>query len=137
MAQAGKSQTVTSYLGTLAEERRERGEVIHRLVKKHFPKATCDYSYLMPTYHLCEHFFAWKSQKNYLSVYTCSAERISAFTKKHPEIPHGAGCINSRDRDPFPLRNLASAFKNALAPSPTILKRELLTRLSLKQDRKQ
>jgi len=124
MAQAEKSQTVTSYLATLLAGRRERGEAIHRLVRKLSPKATCDFSYRMPTYHVGGQFFAWKSQKNYLSVYTCSAERIAAFMKKHPEIPHGAGCINFRDRDPFPVHDLATVIKNALAPSPTILKRE-------------
>ena len=128
MAQAEKSKTVTDYLATLPEERRERGEAIHRLVKNLFPKATCDFSYRMPTYHVGEQFFAWKSQKNYLSVYTCSAERIAAFTKKYPEIPHGTGCINFRDRDPFPLRDLTTVITNALAPSSLILKLEHLSR---------
>jgi uncharacterized protein YdhG (YjbR/CyaY superfamily) len=90
-------------------------------VKNLFPKATCDFSYRMPTYHVGEHFFAWKSQKAYLSIYTCSAERIASFTKKHPNIPCGVGCINFRDRDPFPLRDLSSVIKNALAPSAMIL----------------
>ena len=56
--------------------------------------------------------------------------------KKHPKIPHGAGCINFRDRDPFPLPDITTMIKSALAPSPTILKHELLTRLSSEQDRK-
>jgi hypothetical protein len=102
MAQAGKNQTVKGYMATLPERRRERGEAIHRFVKKLFPKATCEFGDRMPTYHVGEHFFAWKSQKNYLSVYTCSAERIASSMKKHPEIPHDAGCINFRDRDSFP-----------------------------------
>jgi uncharacterized protein YdhG (YjbR/CyaY superfamily) len=127
MAPAGKSQTVTDYLATLPEWRRERGEAIHRMVKELFPKATCDFSYRMPTYHVGEDFFAWKSRKAYLSIYTCSAERIASFTKKHPNIPCGVGCINFRDRDPFPLRDLSSVIKNALAPSSAILKREPLT----------
>lgn len=33
-----------------------------------FLKAASDFSYQMPTYHLGEQFFAWKSQKSYLSV---------------------------------------------------------------------
>lgn len=126
MAQAGKTQTVADYLAALPEERRERGEAIHRLVRKLFPKAVCDFSYRMPTYHVGEQFFAWKSQKNYLSVYTCSAERIAAFSKKHPDIPSGVGCLNFRNRDPFPLRDLTTLVMNALSPSSTILKREQL-----------
>jgi len=128
--------SITSYLAVLPESRRERGEAIHWLVIKLFPKAECHFGYRVPTYRIGEQFLAWKNQKNYLSVYTCSTERISAFTKKHPEIPHGAGCINFRDRDAFPLRDFATVIKNALSPSSTILKRELLPRLSPKQDRK-
>ncbi|OQW31290.1 MAG: hypothetical protein A4E19_20180 [Nitrospira sp. SG-bin1] len=116
MAQLKERHISTGYLAMLPRDRRERGEAIDRLVKKLFPKTTCDFSYRMPTYHVGEHFFAWKSQKNYLSVYTCSSERIAAFMKKHPEIRHGAGCINFRDRDPFPLHDLATAIANALAP---------------------
>jgi uncharacterized protein YdhG (YjbR/CyaY superfamily) len=128
MEQAGKSQAVMDYIATLPQGRRKRSETIHRLTSKLFPNATCDFSYQMPTYHVGEQFFAWKSQKYSLSVYTCSAERIAAFMKKHPEIPHGVGCINFGDHDPFPPHDLATVIKNALAPSPAILKREQLAR---------
>lgn len=98
-----QKDTVMNHLAGLPESRRERGKAIHRLVKKLFPKTTCDFSYRMPTYHVGENFFAWKSQKAYLSIYTCSAERIASFTKKHPDVPSGTGCIYFRDRNPFPL----------------------------------
>jgi len=56
MAQESKSQAVTDYLVTLPEGRWERGEAIHLLVKKLYPKATYDFSYRMPTYHVGEQF---------------------------------------------------------------------------------
>lgn len=116
------------YIATLPQERRKRSKAIHRLARKLFPNAACDFSYQMPTYHVDGQFFAWKSQTHSLSVYTCSAERIAAFMKKHPEIPHGVGCINFRDHDPFPPHDLATVIQNALAPSQAILKREKLAR---------
>ena len=128
MEQAGKSQTVMDYIATLPEARRKRSKMLHRLTRKLFPNATCDFRYQMPTYHVGLEFFAWKSQQHSLSVYTCSAERIAAFMKKHPEVPHGVGCINFRDHDPFPPQDLATVIQNALAPSLAILKREKLAR---------
>jgi uncharacterized protein YdhG (YjbR/CyaY superfamily) len=124
MTSSRTTGAIDHYIAKLPEPRRARGEAVHRLVMKLFPKALSDFGYTMPTYYVGEHFFAWGNKKNYLSVYTCSAVRIAAFTAKHPNVPSGVGCVNFRDRDPFPLRDLTGLIRNALAPSSTILKRE-------------
>lgn len=63
-----QKHTITSYLGALPKPSHQRGEVIHRLTLKLFPKPECDFGYRMPTYHVGEQFFAWENKKSYLSA---------------------------------------------------------------------
>jgi uncharacterized protein YdhG (YjbR/CyaY superfamily) len=119
---------IDAYLAQLAPARRGRGEALHRLVLKHFPDAVASLQYGMPHYRVGDAFFAWGSQKSYLSVYTCSVDRLLRFRSRHPEVKGGKGCLNFRDADAFPVADLALVVRDALAPTADIRARELAAR---------
>lgn len=118
---------IDEYIGTLPPPRQRRARALHRLIRRLFPQAQVSLRYRMPTYDLDGHFLAWGNKKNYLSLYTCSAERIAGFRAANPEIPTGVGCLNFRDKDDFPLKDLERVIRNALAPGAALLKRERTT----------
>ena len=70
--------------------------------------------YKMPTYEYQEGWVAIANQKQYISIYTCSAEHIAEFKKKHPEIKTGKGCVNLRDGNEIPLVDLETVIRNAM-----------------------
>jgi hypothetical protein len=128
------TKLIDDYIAKLPEARAERGRLLHALVLKLFPDAVVSLDYRMPTYRMGEHFFAWASQKQYLSVYTCSSERITAFKKRRPEVKSGVGCLNFRDKDAFVAAELRAVVNDALKPSRALLEREraALARAKLK-----
>lgn len=116
--------TIEDYIAQLPASRRERGEAVHALVRRLFPAATASLRYRMPTYDLDGNFLAWSNKKACLSLYTCSAERIRSFRNRHPAHRCGVGCIHFRDQDPFPLSDIETVVRNALAPGRAIQARE-------------
>lgn len=131
------SKLIDDYIARLPEARSARGRVLHALVLKLFPTAVMSLDYRMPTYRVGEHLFAWASRKQYLSVHTCSSERITAFKRKRPEVKSGVGCLNFRDSDTFTASELRAVVKEALAPSAAILAREHAARAQAASQRKQ
>lgn len=123
-----RADPVERYLAQLPELRAARGRAMHALVLKLFPNAAVSFDYRMPTYRIGDNFFAWASQKQYLSVYTCSSERIAAFVKKYPQIKSGVGCINFRDNDAFVIAHLSAVVKAALKPGASLVAREQAAR---------
>ncbi|WP_455206490.1 DUF1801 domain-containing protein [Kaarinaea lacus] len=115
---------VAEYIENLPDSRRDKARALHELIMQLFPNARIDMQYRMPTYHWRNNFLAWGNKKNYLSVYTCSRERIAEFKLKHPNIPAGVGCLNFRDKDEFPLHSLNKVIHNALSPSKVIQDKE-------------
>ncbi|HSO06077.1 MAG TPA: DUF1801 domain-containing protein, partial [Pelomicrobium sp.] len=87
------------------------------LIVRLYPRAKVSMQHRMPTYALGPNTIAWGNQKGYLSVYTCAAERIARFRARYPRVPAGKGCLNFRDRDPFPLEALEDVVHAALAPA--------------------
>jgi hypothetical protein len=128
-----KVDALGNYLAQLPEARAARGRLLHALVLTLFPKVQVSFDYRMPTYRLGEHYLAWASQKQYLSVYTCSSERIAAFRKNRPDVKSGVGCLNFRDQDAFVAAELRLVVKDALAPSAAILARERAARTAGKR----
>jgi uncharacterized protein YdhG (YjbR/CyaY superfamily) len=108
---------VSNYIEKLPKERAERFNSIHSLIVKLFPNAEQSMQYKMPTFSLGEHWVALANQKNYLSIYTCNAQHLTAFKKKHPEIKTGKGCINIKDNDQFEIEDLTSVITSALSES--------------------
>lgn len=104
-----------AYFDALPADRKDRVEALHALVIELFPQAVIDMRYKMPTYTVGEGWVAIANQKNYISLYTCSAAHLEDFKKQHPDIKTGKGCINFRDRDAIPEPAVKVVIKQAIA----------------------
>lgn len=105
---------VQEYIDKLPPERKQRFETIRMLVKSMYPQAEESMQYKMPTYHREEGWVSLGNQKNYISVYTCSADHLAKFKRKHPKIKTGKGCINLRDKDEIPVEDLRGVIRRAM-----------------------
>jgi len=103
------------YLNNIPENRKERFRLILDIIKSLYPEAEESMKYKMPTYISGDGWIASANQKNYISVYTCSAEHLSDFKKKHPAIKTGKGCINFKDSDDIPIDDLKTVIKKAMS----------------------
>lgn len=117
MAEDAAKAAIEDYLARLPEPRRDRARSLHSLIVRLYPQAQVSMRHKMPTYALGANTIAWGNQKGYLSVYTCAADRIARFRARYPRVPAGKGCLNFRDRDPFPLEALEDVVRAALAPA--------------------
>ncbi|MEM1128052.1 MAG: DUF1801 domain-containing protein [Bacteroidota bacterium] len=105
---------IPDYIATASAPRQERLRSIMHLIKELYPEAEASMKYKMPTYTLAESWVAVANQKNYVSLYTCSAEHLASFKEAHPGIKTGKGCINFRDKDPLPLQDLEPVIRSAM-----------------------
>jgi len=108
---------LNEYINNIPEQRIERFNSILNLVKSMYPTAILSMKYKMPTFTQDNGWVAIANQKNYISVYTCSAEHLSSFKVKNPKIKTGKGCINLQDRDEIPFNDLKVVIKSALESS--------------------
>ena len=88
-----------------------------------FPKAKLSMRYKMPTFETGEGWMSLASQKTYVSVYTCSPDKIAPYLDRHPETRCGKGCLNFRDSDEIDEKTLGLVVRNALAPDSAYPKR--------------
>jgi len=105
---------VSEYINDIPRQRKTRFQSIITIIKSLYPLAVESMRYKMPTYELGGGWVAVANQKNYISVYTCSAEHIANFKKKYPKIKTGKGCINFRDNDEIPKHELEAVIKSAI-----------------------
>ena len=73
-----------------------------------------DMHYKMPTYRYGDGWLAIANQKNYVSLYTCSADHLEKFRQRHPHIKTGKGCINFSDRDDIPVQAVKQVIAHAI-----------------------
>lgn len=111
---------VQVYRNSVPTNRRERFETLHRLIIGLYPDAEVSMRYRMPTYSWGQGWVALGNQKQYLSVYTCGAQHLAEFKRRHPGIKTGKGCINLRDADPLPLTDLKQVIHSALKSVKTV-----------------
>ncbi len=105
---------VEAYLDAVPADRRDKVSTLHSLVTGLFPDAVVDMRYKMPTYTVGEGWVAIANQKNYVSLYTCSAEHLARFKQQHPGIKTGKGCINFRERDAIPEAAVSDVVRHAI-----------------------
>jgi uncharacterized protein YdhG (YjbR/CyaY superfamily) len=105
---------VKAYFNSVPPSRAELVNELHELIVKLFPDSIVDMKYKMPTYHVGDGWVAIANQKNYVSLYTCSAAHIGDFKEKHPKYKTGKGCINFRERDQLPLEDLKGVIEHAI-----------------------
>ena len=106
--------TYDDYLEKIPEYRKERFTKLLNLVTGLYPDAKPSMKYKMPTFSMGDGWVALANQKSYISLYTCSAEHLKEFKKKYPKVKTGKGCVNIKDKDDFPLRDLASVISSAM-----------------------
>ena len=94
--------------------RKTKVKSLHVLITKAFPKAIVDMRYKMPTYQVGDGWVALANQKNYVSLYTCGYHHTESFKAKYPKIKMGKECINFKDNDPMPLKDIEAVVKHAI-----------------------
>lgn len=110
---------VKKYIAEIPVERKNRFDSLHSLILRLYPDASVDMEYRMPTYRIGEGWVALANQKNYISLYTCGYHHIETFKTQHPQIKTGKGCINFRDKDEVPLKDLEAVIRHAIEhPKP-------------------
>ena len=113
------SDNIEHYVREIPEDRSDRFHSLHSLIISLYPDAVVDMTYKMPTYKVGEGWVALANQKNYISLYTCGYHHIESFKEKHPNIKTGKGCINFRDKDPLPLKEIEEVVRHAIEhPKP-------------------
>jgi len=110
---------VKDYFSAASESRHSKLEVLHQIIVKSFPDIHLDMKYKMPTYQLGDGWVAIANQKNYVSLYTCGYHHIEKFKENNQEIKTGKGCINFRDKDKIPLKDVMQVVHHAIKhPKP-------------------
>lgn len=102
------------YVVAIPAKRRVRFDAIRALIIAMYPEAEESMKYRMPTFVQGEGWVALANQKQYISLYTCSAKHLDAFRLTHPQIKTGKGCINLRNRDDIATDASRPVIKSAI-----------------------
>ncbi len=105
---------VEKYIQSVPAVRSERFNTLHFLIIKLYPDVVVDMSYKMPTYRFGDGWVALANQKNYISLYTCGYHHIESFKENNPQIRTGKGCINFKDKDNLPLKDIERVIRHAI-----------------------
>jgi uncharacterized protein YdhG (YjbR/CyaY superfamily) len=105
---------VDAYISSIPSQRHDRFMSIHELIIQLYPDANIDMSYKMPTYSIGDAWVALANQKQYISLYTCSASHLESYKQKHPRQKTGKGCINFRDSDEIYYDDLELVIRHAI-----------------------
>ena len=108
------NKEVRQYFDAVPESRERHMKALHSTIMKCFPKATVDMKYRMPTYSYGDGWVAIANQKNYVSLYTCSAAHLAEFRKNYPNYKTGKGCINFRQKDEIPEEAVEAVVRHAI-----------------------
>ncbi len=108
------NREVKKYMDAVTVSRKAKIDSLHTLITNAFPKAIVDMRYKMPTYHHGDGWVAISNQKNYVSLYTCGYHHIEKFKVKYPKVKTGKGCINFKDNDPMPLKDIKAVVMHAI-----------------------
>lgn len=112
---------VERYIAAIPPERRKRFKALHALILELYPQAVVDMKYKMPTYTFGEGWVALANQKNYISLYTCGYHHIESFKANNPGIKTGKGCINLKDDDDLPIKDMKRVVTHAFEqPKPDV-----------------
>ena len=87
---------------------------IHELTLELYPDASIDMSYRIPIYRTGGTWVALANQKQYISLYTCSASHLESYKQKYPQQKTGKGCINFRDSDKIYYDDLELVIRHAI-----------------------
>ena len=105
---------LNSYIEVLPEARRIKLQRLADLIISLYPSAEVSMKYKMPTFTIDAGWVAIANQKNYVSLYTCSAQHLEQFKQSYPAIKTGTGCINFKDKDDLPIDALKQVITSAM-----------------------
>jgi uncharacterized protein YdhG (YjbR/CyaY superfamily) len=105
---------VEKYFEEVPDSRKPLVQKLHSLVIERFPNAELTMKYKMPTYSHGEGWVAIANQKNYVSLYTCSALHLAGFKQAFPGYKTGKGCINFRERQEIPEAAVTQVIEHAM-----------------------
>ncbi|WP_338517306.1 iron chaperone [Alteromonas gracilis] len=105
---------LNSYLEALPKARRIKLQRLADLIISLYPSAEVSMKYKMPTFSIDAGWVAIANQKNYVSLYTCSAQHLEQFKQCYPTIKTGTGCINFKDKDDLPIDALKQVITSAM-----------------------
>lgn len=108
------NKEVRHYFDSLPSSRRSHMNALHDAIMECFPDAAIDMRYRMPTYNYGDGWVAIANQKNYVSLYTCSALHLAEFRSNHPDYKTGKGCINFREKDEIPMSAVKDVIRHAI-----------------------
>ncbi len=108
------NKDIQKYLSGLPEKRRERINSICEAFQIAGKSCAETMKYRMPTFENGKNWVSVGNQKNYISVYFCSAALIENIRAKHPQINTGKGCVRIRDNQEIPFPDLVESFKKAM-----------------------
>jgi len=106
--------TVNEYMQSLVKGRRQKVQLLSDLILSLYPNAEVSMKYKMPTFSIDAGWVAIANQKNYVSLYTCSAQHLEQFKQCYPTIKTGTGCINFKDKDDLPIDALKQVITSAM-----------------------
>ena len=107
--------TFSDYYQNIPADRRERLGAVEKLIRRTFPDAEASMRYRMPTFETASGWIAFASQKNHVSVYTCSAEKLAPYLSAHPKANCGKGCLRFTDATEIDFDVLRQVVRNALS----------------------
>lgn len=102
------------YYKAVPRARLVRLRLIEAAIRKVAPTALASLDYKMPTFKTESGWIAYANQKHYVSVYTCSEERLEPYVTAYPKCNCGKGCLRFRDREGIDFVVLSKVIVNAL-----------------------
>ena len=88
-----RSKTVDEYIENLEGERKEAIIKLRTIMKTTFPNLEESMKYGMPTYTLGKEFYAFASQKNYISLYIHEPELLLKYQQEFGRVSTEKSCI--------------------------------------------
>ena len=114
MEKQNVDEDVRRYLDAVPDARKAHIDTLHSAIMEYFPESMVNMKYKMPTYCYGKGWVALANQKNYVSLYTCSADHLEEFRKKYPHYKTGKGCINFREKDEIPVDAVKAVIRHAI-----------------------
>lgn len=103
-----------AYYKAVPEARLIRLRLIEEAVRKVDSTAVASLDYKLPTFKTESGWIAFGNQKHYVSVYTCSKEKLEPYLKAYPESNCGKGCLRFRDSEEIDFAVLSKVISKAL-----------------------
>ena len=103
-----------AYYKAVPEARLDRLRLIEAAIRKVAPAAVASLDYKLPTFKTESGWIACGDQKHYISVYTCSEEKLEPYLKAYPKSNCGKGCLRFKDSEEIDFAVLSKVIEKAL-----------------------